>query len=252
MLSAIKVLQASDYNENVVALRSDPPSLHSLFKGQPVECLPAGSSLVFEGDAARHVFEVAGGVLRVLHILPDGRRVIMGFLYAGDLVGISLKAAYPYSIEAVSAVRFRRLSRKIFAEAVERSCELRGELFLKICEEQALARDHIVMLSCRNAEERFGSFLMDQLRRERRSDPTAAVLDLAMTRQDIADYLGLTIETVSRTITKLAGRGILETVGRHAVRVKKVAALAHLAGLEDECRSINEQVAIGVGSAKRH
>ncbi|MDE1995396.1 MAG: helix-turn-helix domain-containing protein, partial [Rhizobiaceae bacterium] len=157
------------------------------------------------------------------------------------------KHHYLYSAEAVTCTKFRRCSRKAFDEAVSDSAQLRPQLFARLCDEMAAAQDQMVLLSCKSAEERLCSFLMQQLRRKQSRDHAATAIDLPMTRLDIADHLGLTIETVSRTMTKLANKGILGSVGRHSIRVLKPVALAHLAGDGDECDDNDAQSVIAFG-----
>jgi CRP/FNR family transcriptional regulator len=219
---------------NIVVPGSEPNGLATLFRRQPVEHLNAGQTLFFEGDAALHLFEVVEGTLRIFKIISDGRRVITGFLHAGDLVGVSLKDHYLYSAEAITETKVRRLSRKAFDSNVSSFPELRPQLFARLCDEMAAAQDQMVLLSRKNAEERVCTFLLRELRRRLSKNRAGAIVELPMTRLDIADYLGLTIETVSRTMTKLAGKGILACSGRHAVRILKQGALAQLSGDDDE------------------
>jgi CRP/FNR family transcriptional regulator len=250
MLSANHAEQAQNYSDVVVALGGEPACLRSLFCKQPVEQLDAGRTLFFEGDPAKHLFELVEGVLRIFKIMADGRRVITGFLYPGDLVGVSLRNHYLYSAEAVTRTRLRRFSRKAFEETVSSSPELRPQLLARLCDEMAAAQDQMVLLSCKNAEERLCSFLLQQLQRKREQDRSSSVVDLPMTRLDIADYLGLTIETVSRTMTKLTNKGILGPAGRHSVAVIKVSTLAHLAGEAEECHDGNS-IVISLDTARR-
>jgi CRP/FNR family transcriptional regulator, anaerobic regulatory protein len=216
-------------------LREDEPeTLSSLFERQPAEQLQPGQSLFFEGDDARHVFELTEGALRIFRIISDGRRVITGFVYGGDLIGVSLKGNYLYGAEAIVPTKVRRLTRRAFEAAVTESDELRMQVFERVCDEMAAAQDQMVLLSCKNAEERLCTFLIKHARRASGTGVAQALVQLPMTRQDMADYLGLTIETVSRTITKLAGKGVLGCVGRHSIKIIKPMVLAQLAGDDDE------------------
>ncbi len=218
-----------------VAMMAGMPSiLHSLFARQPVENYVAGQILFFEGDLAKSIFEVVGGTLRILRILPDGRRVITGFLHAGDILGISFKSHYIYTAEAIDNVTIRRLSRKAFEAEVANSADIRPAVFNQMSDEMAAAQDQMVLLSTKNAEERLCSFLLKELQRALRAGALEPVVALPMTRLDIADYLGLTIETVSRTMTKLANKGVLLSSGRHAVKILRRGMLAQLAGDGDE------------------
>jgi CRP/FNR family transcriptional regulator len=212
-----------------------PVSLHSLFARQPAENFVSGQILFFEGDEAKSIFEVVEGTLRIVRILPDGRRVITGFLHSGDLLGISFKSHYIYTAEAINAVTIRRLSRRAFEIELASSDDIRPAVFHQMSDEMAAAQDQMVLLSTKNAEERLCSFLLKELQREMRAGGLKAIVQLPMTRLDIADYLGLTIETVSRTMTKLVNKGVLRPSGRHAVEILRRGLLAQLAGDGDEC-----------------
>ncbi|WP_105382747.1 Crp/Fnr family transcriptional regulator [Neorhizobium alkalisoli] len=208
-------------------------NLHELFSSQPREHLEASQAVFFEGDDAKHIFEVVEGTLRLFRILSDGRRVITGFLYAGDIVGVSLRNKYLYGAEAIGPASVRRISRKAFEEAVADSDALRPEVFSRICDEMAAVQDQLVLLSSKTAEERLCTFLLKHLQRSLAGGSPDAVIELPMTRQDMADHLGLTIETVSRTITKLIGKGVLKVanpVARHFIRIEKPAKLVQLSG----------------------
>lgn len=218
-----------------VPMARQPLGLQSLFTGQPLERFAAGQILFFEGDPARSIFQVVEGTLRILRILPDGRRVITGFLHAGDILGISFGNHYICSAEAIDDVAIRRLSRAAFENEVETSSEIRPAVLQQFSEEMAAAQDQMVLLSTKNAEERLCSLLLKELQRAMRAGALEPVVQLPMTRQDIADYLGLTIETVSRTMTKLTSKGVVAACGRHAVRIQRRALLAQLAGDGDEC-----------------
>lgn len=212
-----------------------PATLEGLFGRLPLESFESGSAVFWEGDAAAHVFAVVEGVLRVFKILGDGRRVITGFVHAGDLLGLSLKDRYLYSAEAVTTVKLRRFARTRFQDEINQAPELRPQLFARLCDEMAAAQDQMVLLARKSAEERVASFLLITARRRAGNGEIAAAIEIPMTRLDMADYLGLTIETVSRSMTKLAARGVIAAGGRHAIAIRKPGLLVQLAGEgEDE------------------
>lgn len=229
----------------------DPDCLHSLFSRQAVEHLDAGRSLFMEGDAAQHVFEILEGTLRVFRIISDGRRVITGFAHPGDIIGVSMRGIYLNSAEAINPTRLRRLNRRSFDTTVNNFESLRPQVFHKVCEEMAAAQDQMVLLSTKNAEERLCTFLLRQLKRTQSEGVVDTMVDLPMTRLDIADYLGLTIETVSRTMTKLMSKGILVNAGRHSVKIMKPSVLAQLAGDGDEYEDARRDLTAH-GERRRH
>lgn len=208
-------------------------TLANVFQRQPVERFETGETVFWQGDAATQVFEVVDGVLRIAKIMGDGRRVITGFAHPGDLVGISLRDRYLYSAEAVVPARVRRLPRRRFQEAVDRSPELRPELFARLCDEMAAAQEQMMLLARKSAEERVASFVLRIAERSAGRLVPGMTIDLPMNRIDMADYLGLTIETVSRTMTKLSARRVIANAGRHGVVVLDPERLAALAGEGD-------------------
>jgi len=213
-----------------VAAPAGIATLAHVFHRQAVERFEAGATVFWQGDPANQVFEVVEGVLRIAKIMGDGRRVITGFVHPGDLVGISVRDRYLYSAEAVVPVRLRRMPRRRFEEAVERSPELRPELFARLCDEMAAAQEQMVLLARKSAEERVASFLIRLSEREHGRLEAGEVVDLPMNRIDMADYLGLTIETVSRTMTKLSSRRVIANAGRHGIVVLDPERLMALAG----------------------
>ena len=235
---------ASTTQATIAAMATMKPQLatmEELFSTSPRETLDVGEGLFWEGDRAQHIFEITEGVLRIFKIIADGRRVITGFLYAGDMVGLSLKNVYLYSAEAVTLVKVRRLTRKAFQDAIENSPELRPQLFALMCDEMAAAQDQMVLLSRKSAEERLCSFLMMLGQRQSGQTQMPRTVELAMSRQDMADYLGLTIETVSRTVTKLIQRGIITPNGRHAFDVTKPGKLLALCGDGDSYEDLGDR-----------
>jgi len=221
---------------NVLPLFEEAPALSEcsgllrLFDRSPIEHISAGRNIFFEGDRAEHVIAIREGNLRICRQLHDGRRVITGFLSSSDIVGVSFQNRYLYSAEALDNVAFQRLTKVSFDKELMARPDLRHALLSKLCDEVAAAQDQMVLLSCKSAEERLCAFLLARLQSSVSQGGGPNVIWLPMTRLDIADYLGLTIETVSRTITKLAGQGILSADRRHEILVLRKAALLQRAG----------------------
>jgi len=220
---------AETTNETVLAGQS----LSSLFFASVAESYPAGKAICREGDEAKHLFQIVEGVVRLHRIIGDGRRVITAFHFAGDLIGASLPSDFLFTAEAVTDCKIRRVSRKSFHDKVARSDTLHPAYISLLCHEMTAAHEQLVLLSKKNAEERLCSFI---LKLASRSSPLSAqgLLRVPMNRQDIADHLGLTIETVSRTITKLASRKIVIPEGRHDLQIVNLARLAQLSGDADD------------------
>ncbi|QEL21978.1 cyclic nucleotide-binding domain-containing protein [Bosea sp. F3-2] len=210
------------------------PGLLSLFSQQPLETFERGETVYRDGDPATHVFKIVAGVLRVAKILSNGSRVITGFFYPGEIFGIAPDEHYLGDAEAVSELKLRRLSQSRFRQAVDNSEQLRSQFVNWLCREMASAQARMVLLARKNAEERVCNLLHTLLRRAGNGNPFAKAIELPMSRVDMADYLGLTIETVSRTMTSLINRGIIRPTARYNFIIREPALLSALAGDADE------------------
>lgn len=215
------------------ATLAGPATLASIFAGQVIERLDPGEALFWQGDAAPDLFEIVSGALRTVRVLSDGRRVITGFLFPGDVVGVSLKDRYLATVEAIAPTEVRRLTRHRFEAVIERHPALRPQLIERLCDEMTAAQEQVVLLARKSAEERVASFLLALAHRYRGQLLPGYRLFLPMARLDVADYLGLTIETVSRIMTRLVSRDIIANEGRYIV-IKRPGALAEIAMDDDD------------------
>lgn len=185
---------------------------------------PAGTTIFSEGDAADGVFEVVSGTLRLLKLLPDGRRQVTGFLCAEHLIGLAPEGNWVYTAEAVTDVTLCRYRRAAFERLIDTMPGFARRVLTATSHELRVAQDQMLLLGRKTAAERVASFLLllaDQQGSEEISVP--------MSRNDIADYLGLTIETVSRTLTQLKREGIIELTTHTKVVIEDRGALEDLA-----------------------
>jgi CRP/FNR family nitrogen fixation transcriptional regulator len=174
-----------------------------------------------EGDEADTIFKVVSGVVRTCKFLSDGRRQIDAFHVAGDVFGVEAGAAYSLSAEAacdctVTTYRRRGIDASVFHDA-----DLSQHLFAYAMQSLARAQDHALLLGRKSAVEKVAAFLLDWAK----YSPSGQDLTLAMTRQDIADYLGLTIETVSRTLSHLERQAFIALSSPRQIRLRDLAAL---------------------------
>jgi CRP/FNR family transcriptional regulator, anaerobic regulatory protein len=170
----------------------------------------APKAMLFDqGAIAGSVFNVTEGVVRLYKSLPDGRRQIVGFALPGDFLGLALMDRYSVAAEAVTDVQVCRFARSAFLTYIDGKPHLLRRLHEFASHELSLAQDQMLLLGRRNAEEKVAAFLLNLQKRYGRLGSISVTIPLPMTRQDIADYLGLTIETVSRTLTKLAREKII-------------------------------------------
>jgi CRP/FNR family nitrogen fixation transcriptional regulator len=165
-----------------------------------------------QGERCDFVFKVASGAVRTFRILADGRRQISEFHLAGDIFGLELDEHRHTAAEAIGEavlIVARRVS--VIAEDAGNQTAL----WRRAAADLAACREHALTLGRRSAAERLAGFLLEFAERT----GADAILDLPMSRQDIADYLGLTIETVSRTFTALQAEGLIDARGCRRVRL---------------------------------
>lgn len=178
-----------------------------------------------EDEAAEHVFVMLTGTARICKLLGDGRRQIEAFCLPGDVFGWEAGSRHRFAAEAVSECKVVRIKRSIlFARAAD-DAELAHALWALTATELHRAQDHLLVLGRKNAQERVATFLLDLASR---SGAAANEVILPMSRQDIADYLGLTIETVSRTLTHLEERAAIALPSSRRVVLRDRHALRQL------------------------
>ena len=189
----------------------------------------ARTTLFSEDDVANHVFNITQGIVRLYKLLSDGRRQIVGFALPGDFLGLSLMEAYSVSADAVTHVTTCKFPRKTFSDFLEHHPRLMRRLHEMASHELSLAQEQMVLLGRHNADERIAIFLLNLSERYQRIGESAITLQLPMSRQDIADYLGLTIETVSRTFSRLAKAKLIVVVpdGVRLLDTEAIHRLAH-------------------------
>lgn len=192
--------------------------------------VPRRGVIFTPGERAETLYTVASGVVRIYLATADGRRQIIGFLHPGGVLGFAHGDVHTCGAEAVTAVRLRRYSRRAFAGLCERMPRLERALLRVAAHELTLAQDHIVMLGRKSARERVAAFLCLMARRTSLPDTAGTRLWLPMSQADIADYLGLTIETVSRVLTGFKRDGAIRALSRDRLEVLDFASLENIAG----------------------
>ena len=177
-----------------------------------------------EGEAAGYVYKLVSGVVRVSKLLPDGRRQISAFHLPGDMFGFEVDDIHHASAEAIVPVKVVAFKwHSLLSASV--SSGFVHELLNRAMMGLRQTQDHLLLLGRKNALERLAAFLLEMARRS----GAETMLDLAMPRHDIADYLGLTLETVSRMFAELKEAGIirLESARRvHLVDKVELQAMA--------------------------
>ncbi|QUD87526.1 helix-turn-helix domain-containing protein [Phenylobacterium montanum] len=210
------------------------PALHDHSTGTGVEMFPGlclgGFTMRFERDEeifgeqeeADFAYKIVSGAARTFRVLSDGRRQVVGFHLPGDVFGLERGETHRFSAEAVSGCVVALVRRT----AIERAARADGEaarwLWGLAAGELERLQDHAMLLGRKTATERVASFLLDMAERS----PFAGGVQLLMSRADIADYLGLTVETVSRTLTQLERDHMIAIPSSRRIVLSRPEALA--------------------------
>lgn len=190
--------------------------------------LEAGAALIRQGDAAQHVFNITTGSVRVYKLLSDGRRQIIGFLFAGDLLGLATGETYVFSAEAIEPTTACRFRKNDYRALIRDTPALEAVLLERANHELAAAQNHMLLLGRKTAIERVATFLLDQPAHDPARPSLTDHIRLPMTRSEIADYLGLTIETVSRILTRLKTMGVIRLLSPTELQVRQPERLRSL------------------------
>lgn len=177
-----------------------------------------------DGEPAEYVYRVVQGVVRTCKLLHDGRRQINAFHLPGDFFGLNADEEYWFAAEAVTNATVTFVKRSALVALASRDGELANDLWRESTANLHRAHDHMLLLARRSAQERIAAFLLEMAER---ADMTNTV-ELPMSRLDIADYLGLTIETVSRTLTYLEKAAAIELATSRRICLRKRAMLSRL------------------------
>jgi CRP/FNR family nitrogen fixation transcriptional regulator len=176
-----------------------------------------------EGEPAEYVYEVTKGAVRTYKILCDGRRQIGGFYLPGDIFGLETGKEHQFSAEAINNASVLVVRRSTVISLAERDCDAARELWSLMGRELSRVQEHL-LLFVKSAPQRVACFLLEMSARLAATD----AIELPMSRQDIADYLGLTIETVSRTMTQLVSEQTIGLPNSRRVVLRNCGALREL------------------------
>ena len=183
-------------------------------------------NIFLQQEAARNLYNITKGNIKIYHLLSDGRIQIIGFLYPGDFFGSYKLGKYNYSAEAIADVKLCVFKQEVLDKYLEKNMNLAKELLHMTSHELTLAQDRIGVLGKMNANERMARFILNISNQRARIGWQDNPISLPMTRQDIADYLGLTLETVSREITKLKTSNIIKVISSKQLFISNKNGLA--------------------------
>jgi CRP/FNR family transcriptional regulator, nitrogen fixation regulation protein len=181
------------------------------------------SEIYGQDEPADYVYKVASGAVRTYKILADGRRQVGAFCLPGDVFGLEVGDEHAFAAEAIVDSKIVTIKRSALMALAERDRDVARQLWTITGSELQRVQEHILLL-IKSAQERVAGFLLEMARRA----PGADAVELPMSRQDIADYLGLTIETVSRTLTQLEHAAAIALPTSRHIEIRNRAALNRL------------------------
>ncbi|WP_235890345.1 Crp/Fnr family transcriptional regulator [Sandaracinobacter neustonicus] len=212
----------------------EPEDRHALGREGRIQTVPRGRTLVWEGEDAMLVANVIEGVLKLSTSTSDGREQIVGVVYPSDFIGRPFGERSQHSVTALVDSRVCLLPRAAFDRFAHEHPELEHRLLNRALDELDRARRWMLLLGRKSATERVASFLLELSHRLAESgcagDVALDSFELPLDRQQIADVLGLTIETVSRQMSSLRAAGVIELPGRRSLHILDRARLTALAG----------------------
>lgn len=214
-----------------VCSRADPAMLAELDRIKSYRSFEPGREIIGAGEATGFVGSIVDGVVKLTRSLPDGRRQMVGLLFPGDFVGHVLRDLAEYDAIAATEVTLCLFRRAPFEALVRDTPALQGRLLEMKIDELDAAQEWLLLLGRKTAREKVASFLLALARRAGKGRLGAEqALRLPLTRAEIAEYLGLTIETVSRQMTRLREDGLIAFDGLRDLRVPDPQRLASEAG----------------------
>jgi len=185
-------------------------------------------NIFLQQENSENLYNITQGNVKIYQLLSDGRIQIIGFLYPGDFFGSYKTGKYNYSAEAIGEVKTCVFKHEALNKYLEKNMNLAKELLNMTSQELTLAQDRIGVLGKMNANERLATFILNISKQRARIGWKNNPVSLPMTRQDIADYLGLTLETVSREFTKLKISNVIKVMNSKQIYINDIDKLSSL------------------------
>jgi len=183
-------------------------------------------TVFLQEEESKNLYNITKGNIKIYKLLRDGRIQIIGFLYPGDFFGSYKKGKYNYSAESIGNVKLCVFKQEVLDNYLEKNMNLAKELLHMTSHELTLAQDRIGVLGKLNANQRMAAFILNISKQRARIGWQDNPISLPMVRQDIADYLGLTLETVSRELTKLKTSNLIKVLSSSQIYLRDKASLS--------------------------
>ncbi len=191
--------------------------------------LSKDSTLLHEEDEVKHVYEIVSGTVKTSKLLADGRRQVIGFFGAGEIIGLPVEFAAFYSVEAVTQATILCYPITQLHTVMGQSHGLRKFVFSRVHSELEKHIGHMISLGRKRPKERMATFLLEYYNKRIDMGFADQVIELPMSRVDISDYLGLTQETVCRVLSHFKRREIITSRNSHEITILDLPSLQRMA-----------------------
>ncbi len=202
--------------------------------------VPAHNIIFRDGDECDHYYNITFGIVKLVKTLADGQQHIISLIYPPGFLGQSLNAKHNYSAESATEVELCFFPKAAFDNFLVSHPELERQIFLMTVRELDTCRDWMLLLGRKCSYERVAGFLLMMARRASMAGANSARFDLPFTRAEMADYLGLTLETVSRQFSQLKRKSIIALPASRAIIIPDIELLSAIAQLESCSESFDE------------
>jgi CRP/FNR family transcriptional regulator len=226
---AVEPCARCDARERSVCNAIPEADLRRLGEASSIGTAAPGTTFISEGEPASAFFNITRGAAKLYKLMPDGRRQITGFVGVGHFLGLAVSDTYAFSAEAIDPVRYCRFSRPKLRTLLDDFPAMEKRLLQLASNELVAAHEQMLLLGRKTARERVASFLLAQARLGLVCQMPRARFALPMTRGDIADYVGMTIETISRTLTKLRSDGLIDIPNANDIVILNRPAMERIA-----------------------
>lgn len=213
-----------------ICARCDDDELAILEKIKTYKTFEAGQPISWRGDGLSHFSSVVSGIATLTRTMEDGRTQMVGLLLPSDFIGRPGREEVEFDVTAVTEVTLCRFERKPFEALVEDIPHISQRMMEMALDELQAAREWMVLLGRKTAREKIATFLEMIVRRSTIPGQNVQQFALPLTREEIANFLGLTLETVSRQLSKLKKEGIVDLINRRHFVVKDLSALHDASG----------------------
>lgn len=214
---------------SVGAPRLNSSALDECFAVAAVRQLKAKEPLFAEGDTKTNVYKIESGAVLIYKILNDGFRQIVNFAFPGDYVGLEMSSLYTYDAQTISPTRIRSIPAIALWRRAREDASVGAEIYETLSREISDARDHFLTIGRLSATGRIATFLLALSKRNERKSLDAVNIQLPVRRSDIADFLCLSVETVSRSLTELKTARIISLRGWREIKLADLDALERFA-----------------------